>query len=444
MDSSFPADLAPEAAARQTPASATEAGSMVEMRRVGESFQLYRNNEPYYIKGVGGSRRLASAAAAGANSVRTWSAQSAGSVLDRADELGMTVLLGVWLSHAASDYGDADYRSRKIAAVEELVDRWRNHPALLMWALGNEINLEGADTPEAWLFVEDLARRIKARDVRHPVITVISFSYNTVANIVRFAPSIDALGINAYGAIAEVRAMIDASAFTGPYLISEWGVDGHWEVEQTPWGRPIEPTSAVKAASYLRRYSLHITANSDRCLGSYVFLWGQKQERTPTWYSMFTGDLPGVELGAAPTATVDVMRYNWSGAWPENRAPAVNDLRINGLSARDGVTVPAGEEMIAEVEAVDPEAAPLDYVWEVLQEPSELGSGGSYESRPSTVSGSLARGAAPVRRITAPDADGAYRLFVYVQDDHGRVGTANVPFRVVATSRGTLQAMRSP
>ena len=52
------------------------------------------------------------------------------------------------------------------------------------------------------------------------------------------------------------------------------------------------------------------------CLGSYVFFWGQKQERTPTWYGMFL-------KRSEETAAIDIMHYFWTGAWPTNRSPRV-------------------------------------------------------------------------------------------------------------------------
>ena len=81
-----------------------------------------------------------------------------------------------------------------------------------MWSLGNEINLEGANTPAAWRFVNELARMIKHQDPNHPVISVISYDNRTLNNIAGHAPDLDAVGINAYGALSGVRAMIDASA----------------------------------------------------------------------------------------------------------------------------------------------------------------------------------------------------------------------------------------
>ncbi len=411
-------------------AAAGHAGAIpVSLIRQNDSFLLYRGGQPYFIKGVGGRRHMESAAEAGANSIRTWGPENAGTLLDRAQGCGMTVTLGIWLSHQPSDYLNNAYRSSISRDIQHLLDEYKNHPALLMWSLGNEINLLDANTPEAWQFVNRMARMIKDQDPHHPVITVIAYDDITLNNIARHAPDLDAVGINAYGALSGVRAMIDSSAYDGPYIITEWGVDGHWEAEKTTWGRPIEPTSNEKADFHLQRYAQNILANGDKCLGSYVFLWGQKQERTPTWYSMFIEDLPGLEIPVVSCPTVDVMRFNWSGCWPSNRAPRVDRVTINEIDAAGDVRLTPGEPILARVAATDPENDGLSYVWELMEEPLKLSIGGAQETRPGAL-GNIVQGILPELSLLAPDRTGEYRLFVYVLDRNGHVGTANIPFQV--------------
>jgi hypothetical protein len=401
----------------------------VEIKQQATAFRLFRGDKPYYIKGVGGRHFLEKAAAAGANSIRTWSHRNAGVLLDRAQDLQMTVMIGFWLSHYASDYADPCYRAEMIEEVRDVVKRYRSHPALLIWSLGNEINLEGGDTQEAWLFVDELARQIKQLDPNHPVITVITSKQSTLNAIAALAPHLDAVGINAYGAVTSLRNMIDASYYKGPYIITEWGVDGHWEVLHTAWGRPIEPTSARKEEFHLQRYSQDILANSDRCIGSYVFLWGQKQERTPTWYSMFLKNGLGTDIGTVSCPAVDAMRYNWTGSWPHNRAPQVWEMNLNSVSAEHNIILPPDAPIVSRVQADDPENDTLSYVWELLEEPTSLGTGGSFENRPRTLV-SVREDGSPVLSLRAPSKPGQYRLFVYVLDHNGHAGTANIPFQV--------------
>jgi len=419
----------PVGLALPTPMSTADSPVPVTIRKVHGAYRIYRGSQPYFIKGVGGRQHLGLAAEAGANSVRTWGPNDAGDLLEHARGYGMTVTLGIWLSHVASDYLDPAYKIRKMEEVQQLLDLHKNHPALLMWALGNEINLEGADTPEAWQFVNELACQIKGQDPHHPVITVISYDEDTPNNIAAHAPDLDAVGINAYASLSSVRIMIEDSDFEGPYLITEWGVDGHWEAKRTVWGRPIEPTSEQKVDFHLRRYEQNILANSDRCIGSYVFLWGQKQERTPTWYSMFIEKLPGIDLPVAACATVDAMRFNWSGDWPSNRAPKVIRITINNRTASGDVTLTPGESFVARVAAADPDQDGLRFVWELMEEPTELGIGGSYEPRPGALD-VVIDGSLPELSLLAPQKAGEYRLFVYVLDQNGHVGTANFPFQV--------------
>jgi hypothetical protein len=408
---------------------AQDRGPHVEIRQEGTAFQIFRDNSPYYIKGIGGRHYLETAAAAGANSIRTWDPRNADILLDRARDLQMTVMMGIWLSHDAADYTDTCYRENKIDEVRNLVESYRDHPALLMWSLGNEINLEGGDTLEAWLFLDDLARLIKKLDPDHPVITVIAYSRTTLDAVAEFAPHLDAVGINAYAAVDSLRATIDQSYYKGPYIITEWGVDGHWEALQTSWGRPIEATSARKEEWHLLRYNRDILANSDRCIGSYVFLWGQKQERTSTWYSMFQKDILGIDTGAVSFPAVDAMHFNWTGNWPHNRAPQVWNILINEASAENDIILSPNEPIVSRVKAEDPDNDELTYIWELLEEPDDLGIGGSFEARPRTLVSVKGTSAAALN-LLAPGLAGQYRLFVYVLDNNGHAGTANIPFRV--------------
>lgn len=223
--------------------------------------------------------------------------------------------------------------------------------------------------------------------------------------------------------------MLDRSLYHGPYMITEWGVDGHWEAPRTAWGRPIEPTSAQKAEYHLRRYTNDIMSNSDRCIGFYVFLWGQKQERTPTWYSLFLKELPITDITGVFSPAVDVMHFNWTETWPVNRAPLVFDILINDVPARQNIILSPGEPIVSRVAAGDPEDDPLSFIWELLEEPAALGGGGSHESRPKTLAGAKPNNLPPIN-LRAPLTAGDYRLFVYVLDNSGHVGTANIPFQV--------------
>lgn len=111
-----------------------------------------------------------------------------------------------------------------------------------------------------------------------------------------------------------------------PFNQSDWGTIGYWEMEETSWGTPAELTSSEKADTYLRAHQAVVTPLEGQVIGSYAFLWGQKQERTPTWFGMLTED-------GRETETVDVMHYIWTGSWPANRTPRVESIELDDHGA---------------------------------------------------------------------------------------------------------------
>ncbi|MEZ6243316.1 MAG: glycoside hydrolase family 2 TIM barrel-domain containing protein [Phycisphaerales bacterium] len=391
----------------------------VRLERDGDGWRLMRGGEAYVIRGAGGQSQLERLVAAGGNSIRTWSADNIGGLLDRADKLGLTVTVGIWLEHERHgfDYSDPASRAQQLAMVKRVVEAYRDHPAVLMWGVGNEVEL-GGDLGKAMVAVEDAAALIKSLDPNHPTMAVIAEIGDGKAKRVReLCPSIDLLGINAYGGGASIPERLNEQGYDGAYVMTEFGPRGHWEGPKTPWGAPIEPTSVEKAAMYERTYKAAVEAElGGRCLGSYVFLWGQKQETTATWFGMF---LPSGE--ALPT--VDVMQRMWTGSEPANSAPLVGVIR--GPS-----TVTPGSQLSATVEVKDPDGDALSILWRVVAESSDRRQGGDSEQAPPEVPGLVVSSSGNQAVIEAPARPGAYRLFVYAFDGEGGAGTSNLPFLV--------------
>ena len=296
----------------------------VEIVKTDDGFSLMRGGEPYLVKGAGMAvDDIERFAARGGNSIRTWntlgSNQDTQALLDSAHANGVTVALGLPMraERHGFDYHDADAVAEQFEVMRQEVLKYRDHPAVLAWLIGNELN-HSYTNPAVYDAVNDVARMIHELDPNHPASTTVSgFHDDVVAEVLVRAPELDFISFQLYGGLFGLPEKIAKFGFDDPFMVTEWGTIGYWGMERTSWDIPVELTSSEKA-DIIRRANDEVLATfEDQLLGSYVFFWGQKQERTPTWFGMLT------EAGEE-TETVDVMHFIWNGDWPDNRAPRID------------------------------------------------------------------------------------------------------------------------
>ncbi len=403
-------------------------GSRVTLERdAAGAWQLLRNGEPYTIRGAGGYRHLELLRAAGGNTLRTWGAEQLGPdesgepLLDRAAKLGLCVLVGVWINHPrhGHDYSDEAMLQEQRDRVRTMVQRYRDHPAVLMWGLGNEMEGDGSD-PRIWRELEHLARIVKEEDPDHPVCTVLAGTGNNkVRSMQEHFTSLDLLGINIYGGAENVDAALAHQGWNGPYMITEFGPVGHWEIAATDWEAPIEPSPAAKADTYFNAHQAVMHAPRKLCLGTFCFLWGQKQETTSTWFSMF------LETGEK-TPSVDAMVRAWTGSAPAQPSPVIHTLVADFLLRR----VPAESVHLITAEVTAPTGAELSYEWSVVAETHDRKFGGDREERPPVIPGCVLENQGARAMLRLPAKPGAYRVFLTVRDGLGGGSTHNLPFYV--------------
>ena len=404
---------------------AADGPTKVEIVGVPGAYQLLRGGQPYRPSGAGAvAGSLESLKAHGANSIRTWHVGD-GQILDDAQALGLSasLCLDVGRERLGFDYNDEGAVAAQLHRFRQQVDRFKNHPALLTWIIGNELNLE-ARNPKVWDAVNEIAEMIHEVDPNHPVTTALAGLGAQDVELLRSrAPALDFYSTQVYGGIMGLDRAMDALGLTEPLMVTEWGTVGHWEVPSTDWQAPIELTSAAKAARYVAGYEQVIKANPGRIIGAYAFLWGQKQERTPTWYGTL------METGER-TEAADALQYIWQGVWPRNRAPSVSLIRLAGETANQSVVGVAGMRLQADVVALDAENDALTYRWTVRPESQAKEIGGDPEVVPSPVPNLISLPSGAKVAVLMPPQPGAYRLFVEVLDDAGGVGHANLPFYV--------------
>ena len=161
---------------------------------------------------------------------------------------------------------------------------------MLLWGLGNEMEMHD-DTPELWRAVQDLARMVHQLDPNHPTMTAVAeIGGDKVRNIHKYCPDIDVIGINTYGGGPSLAARYRKAGGTKPFVLTEFGPPGTWEIRMNSFGTAREPTSTQKARFYRETYEKSVLGEPDLCLGSYAFTWGWKIEATATWYGMLLPD----------------------------------------------------------------------------------------------------------------------------------------------------------
>ena len=394
-------------------------------------YRLFVDSEEFYVKGAGLEfGDIKSLAAHGANSFRTWRTnngqQSGQEVLDEALENGLMVFMGIELGRErhGNDYSDVKWVNEQKETIREEVLMYKDHPALLGWGIGNELNLRYTNK-KVWDAVNDISKMIHEIDGNHPTTTMLSgIGSGEVDYIEANCKDLDFLSIQMYGDIINLQQRLDEAGYDGPYMVTEWGATGHWEVGLTEWGAPIEQTSNEKALSIKERYEKAIESDDKRCIGSYVFLWGQKQERTPTWYGLITDN-------NEETEAIDVMHYFWNDKkWPNNGTPKVKDASLNGMKSIENIHIKTGEEVAFLYNAVDSENDTLTWRFSVMEEATDLSDGGDEEKRPQVIEGLTVSESLGEVIFKAPTKSGAYRAFIYVLDGNKHAGTVNIPFYV--------------
>lgn len=401
---------------------------------------LLRGGWPYFVRGAcvwGENVRFDELRAAGANSVRTYHSKYARWTLDAAARRGMTALLGFEINSENQGFSylnETDVRHQREAYLT-YVRKYKDHPALLGWAIGNEVEMGVVDPlhlEAMWKELNTLARLTKQADPHHPTAIILAGATEEKLNAMeKWCPDVDLICFNTYGGLRDLKGLLDRRKWTRPYLVTEFGMSGWWEAPVTKWGAPIEGTSTEKAREYLAAYRRGVLGDRDRCVGSYVFFWDSKQEATATWFGMF---LPGGER----LEMIDAMTQAWSRKHPADRCPQIRNLEF----ATPQNQFHPGELIRVKLAVTDPENQPLGVAWRIFEEAPAFTQANGYETVPRGLKDQIITPLDDGAVFSAP-GPGAWRIFVFIYDGAGNAATGNLCFHVANPESPQIEVVPS-
>jgi len=201
------------------------------------------NDRPYLIKGIcyhpvpkGSNERsftsidqdLSLMVEAGINTIRVYAPIDDVAILDKIHAAGIKLIVGFGYNQG----GIFDIAS---GSLLDYVTKYKTHPAILFWELGNEYNYHpewfDGNINNWYTTLEKTAQMIHALDVNHPVST--AHGEIPTQEVLNENPSIDVWGVNVYrwdlpgSLIAEWK-----SRSTKPLYFSEAGADSYMAIEK--------------------------------------------------------------------------------------------------------------------------------------------------------------------------------------------------------------------
>ncbi|MCC5941173.1 MAG: hypothetical protein JJU37_06475 [Balneolaceae bacterium] len=402
----------------------------VYVEKTESGFQLIRNGEPFHIQGAGGDSHFKELAEIGGNTIRVFNSSDLKAKLDEAHNYGLAVIVDIYIppySTSYNLYADEDENVLLKQDVRDLVYQYKDHPALLIWNLGNELNYPLVFRKNDFIRTfNELVSIIQEVDPDHPVSTsIIGAGRKTMSSIYIHSPDLDIVSFNTFGNTKFVNShLAQVSLLFGsrPYLFSELGPDGPWEIQTTSWGAPIEPVSSIKSDSYKSRSGMFLGNEDSASLGTLFFYWGTKLERTHTWFSLFRD--------GEKSESINAIKSLWSES---NITPQMSDMKymtVNSKRAYENIIFVPGELSQAEIVFDNNYSDSLRIDWEIYPEAwfSDRDEIVVSNYKPIDTFNSFDKNETTFR---APLKEGPYRIFAYIYNHDGTYATTNTPFYVL-------------
>lgn len=400
-----------------------------------EQASRFAQFEDFQIKGVCGDRDLERLSTFGVNTVRGYTIPAETSRmtarLDEAHALGMKMVVSEWMPHHGENKDNRggswnfDYDARRETMVSKFikkVDAIGDHPAILMWGLGNEVHLD-----EPYLrTVNRMSEAIHERFPNHITsLTMVNAKPEHIEAVQRWAPDLDVIGAQSYSPGAVRNSIRNLEEHWGkPFYMSEFNGKGPWNFAKTDWGEAYDETVDQKVADLAACYDA--IDRSSLCLGSTVFVWGHFRNNRPTYFSLLLDEHPDGSGKNQPvedlliTPQAELMVEHFKGEdWSGNRAPIIT--RIEPASGARDITAAPDERVSIRLAATDPDGDRITFRCWILD---------SKPSQPRTVAGPFESTSAGLSRFAAPGKSGDYLIMAYALDGRGGGSASTIPLAV--------------
>jgi hypothetical protein len=348
-----------------------------------EAKTLFVDNKPFFIKGVGYhpvgigysctepypigiyDRDFPLLRDMGFNTIRTWG-EPGEKLIDKAEEYGLKVIAGFWMN-SKDDYADPVVRDDIKHKFEVFIDTYKEKPALLIWAIGNECNLSERmhNVAAYYSLCNELAKIAYELEVEsyepvyypyHPVI-IVNGQLHNIGMEEKGADDVqlnylDAWGANLYarsyyavdwikdpqnikeGCKANIFEVYKAKS-SKPLVITEYGADAFYTTDLNPVVEGF--VDEYLQATWVRQNTLEIMSASDVCLGGCIMEYSDEwwkdesgrddeQDKGPAYY--WHDNLPDHYANEEYWGIVEIGE---DGDWPDEPwnkpADGLNDIK---------------------------------------------------------------------------------------------------------------------
>ncbi|MEL7249197.1 MAG: glycoside hydrolase family 2 TIM barrel-domain containing protein [Bacteroidota bacterium] len=396
------------------------------VEKAGEDWVLMVDGAPFDVKGVtfgydndaaNYDKYFTDLQFLGVNTIRVWGTnENTAALLDAAQAHDIKVMVGIWMRHGRpgmegddsfnyleDEAGKEDMRQNALEAVK----LYKNHPAVLTWGVGNEVYLNTATDKEKRAYsilLEEICSQMKKIDPNHPITSVEAWTFG-MDWWKELVPSIDIYGLNSYGPGVDLLPdELTKRGIDKPYIITEFGVTGEWDIQEKQYGITVEPTDQDKYETIVEGYARWIKSKA-ACLGVYVFHYGNGNEFGSPWLLTHHAGNTRPQYWA--------IRHAYTGAIPDNYVPIIKQFQLADGQHESSTWISV------QVEVADFENEELTFSFHYNQ---RTGS----RKRKSQINDLHFRGnITDGFEIQMPAEDGAIKVYVNVKDTYGNVGIAS-------------------